>query len=673
MTEKLQNTFPMLFLLEQIADIIRRQKQVENLLIELTKLLDNDRQKRFVTDDGELLKNKIVECVDKLDKELLELLLSNEYIRNTYFVKIGDVFVLREKEFKRFVNNKFLLKDSYTAFKQKIGLYKDDKEIKQNDDYVLCWPYKDCILEGGQTKEDEKRKEIFWNVTLSPNEVDKLLAKKVFTNFKRVTTEGEKPLKDIDLTKDNLIIKGNNLLALHSLKEMESVRGKVKLIYIDPPYNTGSDTFSYNDSFTHSTWLTFMKNRLEVARELLSDDGVIFVQCDDNEQAYLKVLCDEVFPYQINTISVKSSTPSGVKTAHAKKTILKSQDFILSYKMKRDIVLTPQYYKKDKWDTHYMFYIDRENNILRNLLEVLQEKNILSKTDTLSNFDINNVQHKQFYLANGENIVRKSTHNNQEVKSICNTSMYIDKLYFNKENNYYYFNNDMLQPISNSFHYFLDGLTLRYDISNVCCDFWDDIDFQNTQNQGGVSFPAGKKPEQLLYRIISMTTQPNDLVLDFFCGSGTTAAVAHKMNRRYIGVEQLDGQIEMIQKRLKYVIDGEQGGISRAVNWNGGGEFVYMELSCLNENLRKEISQAQDNKTLNDIFDKMQKSKNLRLESEEITKEIFYSEQEIENKRKLLLELIDYNQLYHNYSEIEDEDYQISKEDKEVNRQLYRK
>jgi len=150
------------------------------------------------------------------------------------------------------------------------------------------------------TKEDQKRDEIFWNEILAPDEISRLLDPKVFTNAKRIDAKGEHKFDGFRIDengdiKDNLIIKGNNLLALHSLKKRFA--GKVKLIYIDPPYNTRkeADEFKYNDRFNHSTWLTFMKNRLEVARELLMEDGAIFISIDDNEQAYLKILCDEIF------------------------------------------------------------------------------------------------------------------------------------------------------------------------------------------------------------------------------------------------------------------------------------------------------------------------------------------------------------------------------------------
>nr|WP_244831496.1 site-specific DNA-methyltransferase [Candidatus Vampirococcus lugosii] len=148
------------------------------------------------------------------------------------------------------------------------------------------------------------------------------------------------------------------------------------MIYIDPPYNTGNDSFGYNDRFNHSTWLTFMKNRLEVARELLKDDGVIFVQCDDNEQAYLKVLMDEVFGNEnfVSDIAVRSSTPSGLKTTHKEKTIIKQRDSIIFFTKKINYLrINPQYYRKEYWDSHYMYFFDRDNN------EVLKLKDILLK------------------------------------------------------------------------------------------------------------------------------------------------------------------------------------------------------------------------------------------------------------------------------------------------------
>ena len=257
--------------------------------------------------NGVLNKNKLSELARKYDAKLLNILMKEESVKNHFFTTLEDgVFVFKKDVFLQFLNNKEFLPDSYTAYKTKIGLGTDNGEyISENNSVVLNFPYKDCILEGGQTKEDAKRQEVFFNKILAPNEINRLLDNKVLTNFKRFDKDGEHEVENIKDT-DNLIIKGNNLIALHSLKKRYA--GKVKLIYIDPPYNTGNDSFGYNDSFNHSTWLVFMKNRLEVARELLSEDGLLWVQTDDGEVNYLGVLLDEIFGREnfINLVTVKT-------------------------------------------------------------------------------------------------------------------------------------------------------------------------------------------------------------------------------------------------------------------------------------------------------------------------------------------------------------------------------
>ena len=258
---------------------------------ELSNLLMNVEE--FVVNES-LNKNKLSELARKYDAKLLNLLIKEETVKNHFFTTLEDeVLVFKKDVFLQFLNNKEFLPDSYTAYKTKIGLGTDNGDyISENNDVVLNFPYKDCILEGGQTKEDAKRQEVFFNKTLAPNEINRLLDNKVLTNFKRYNKDGEHEVENIEDT-DNLIIKGNNLIALHSLKKRYS--GKVRLIYIDPPYNTGSDSFTYNDSFNHSTWLTFMKNRLQVAKELLTEDGTIWINIDDDEGHYLKIIADEIF------------------------------------------------------------------------------------------------------------------------------------------------------------------------------------------------------------------------------------------------------------------------------------------------------------------------------------------------------------------------------------------
>lgn len=218
------------------------------ILADLTELLSKDQ--RLVV-DGKLLKNKVIELGLIPDPALLKALLSVKVVKKHFFQDVDGIFVFDKIKFQKFVSNKAFLPDSYTAYRNKIGL------INENGDYfsdsreiVLAWPFKDCLLEGGQTLEDQKRQEIFWNETLAPNEIDRLLAPKVFTNWMRFGAKGKHALKaqdSIEPKAENLVVRGNNLLVLHSLAKTYS--GEVKLVYIDPPYNTGNDSFGYNDSF----------------------------------------------------------------------------------------------------------------------------------------------------------------------------------------------------------------------------------------------------------------------------------------------------------------------------------------------------------------------------------------------------------------------------------------
>ena len=244
----------------------------------------------FINELGELLPAAIKNHAWQLDQNLIKLLLSDPEIKSTFFDEIDGHWVFNHNIFINYINTKNFLANSYTQFRNKIGLNINDKFLRERGEVSLVWPYKDCVLEGGQTTEEEKRKEIFFNEILAQDEINRMFDPKVLTNYKRHTAIGEQEVTEIKrddngIIRENLIIKGNNLIALHTLKQQ--FRGQVKLIYIDPPYNTGNDSFGYNDSFNHSSWLTFMKNRLEVAREFLQDNGVILIHIDDQEMHYL--------------------------------------------------------------------------------------------------------------------------------------------------------------------------------------------------------------------------------------------------------------------------------------------------------------------------------------------------------------------------------------------------
>ena len=635
---------------------------------------------RYCTDAGELIKSNIQEDALNLTPSLLKLLLANESLNRHFFRDVDGIRVFDKVAFQKLIMNKQFLPDSYTAYKNKIGLTTDDgRFITDSREVVLAWPYKDCMLEGGQTKEEAKRDEVFWNETLAPDEINRLTEPKMLTNFRRYDKDGEHNVEHLS-PNDNLIIKGNNLLALHSLKEKYA--GQVKLIYIDPPYNTGNDSFGYNDNFNHSTWLTFMKNRLEVAKELLKDSGLLFVHIDDIESAYLKVLSDNVFGREnfMNVIAVKSSTPSGTKTAHKDKTIIKQKDLILVYKKGGETKLCPQYTKRKGWDQHYSLLLDKNesgNFYLRSLQEELISLGIIGKDQTLRDINIEDKRFKEYYLANRKSICRLQSHKNKKAeiasRALVNT-VYEDKE--DEEIKGLYYNGQVITPLAQGIKLVYSNQQFVEDLGMLLCDFWDDIDFQNTQNEGGISFPTAKKPELLLYRIISLCTLPGDIFLDFFLGSGTTAAVAHKMGRQYIGIEQMDYGKNDSVVRLCNVINGDKSGASKGLNWQGGGSFVYCELSKYNQNFIDEIEEAKTTDELLVIWKRMQetgflsyqiKAKDINIDADE------FKDLSIDDQKRFLIECLDKNLLYIPFSEIDNEEYNISDEDKRLTREFYKK
>ncbi|MBS6421501.1 site-specific DNA-methyltransferase [Streptococcus sp.] len=621
--------------------------------------------------EGVLNKNKLAELARQYNPELLNLLMSDEKISNHFFSTLETGSLIFKKDvFLQFLNNKEFLPDSFTAYKTKIGLATGDKYLSENQEVVLNFPYKDCVLEGGQTKDDAKRQEIFFNETLAPTEINRLLDDKVLTNFKRYDETGEHNVEEIKDT-DNLIIKGNNLIVLHSLKKRFA--GKVKLIYIDPPYNTGNDSFKYNDKFNHSTWLTFMKNRLEIAKTLLADDGVLFVHCDYNEDGYLRVLLDEIFTEDnfVANITVRSNSISGNKTQHKEKTILKNKDTILVYK-KNSLKINPQYTTKQKWDTHYNAILISEDGKLKpkKLLEHLIEHKVLDPKEKITENSWGNEKFRNFCIENMNFIYRivNSISESLKQESLKQKDTVIVKN--NDGDITYALNGKRLSTLNKT----ILNMNGKMELVQLLGDLWGDIDFQNTQNEGGVSFPTGKKPEALLRRIIDMTTKEGDVVLDYHLGSGTTAAVAHKMNRQYIGIEQMSYIETLAVERLKKVIEGERGGISKAVSWTGGGSFVYAELKNDAQDFKNAISEATTTEELLELFEMAKKSSFLsyRIDPKKL-KQTDFELLSLAEQKQILSEIIDNNNLYVNYSDIDDRDYGISDEDKKLNHAFYGK
>lgn len=580
-----------------------------NLLKELEATLK--KEKRFVSENGKLLKNSIIQAGLRPDPLLLKLLMGNKITKQVFFEKIGSALVFDKIAFQKFVSNKQFLADSYTSFKNKVGLSDGyDGYLKESNDVVLNWAYKDCVLEGGMTKEETKRDEIFYNTILAPDEITRLYAPKVFTGFERwdavaVKKDKAKKVTEIKDT-DNLLIKGNNLLALHCLKKRYA--GKVNLIYIDPPFNTGNDSFKYNDRFSRSTWLTFMKNRLEIAKHLLSDDGNLLIHIDINQSHYLKVLCDEIFRGEnfVEEIIWSYGSPSGGRAAGAKPVGIHNYliHYVKSYsKRKQNKVYTPY---TDKYIKDWFKYKDKKGRVYQ-----------------------------------------KRQRGKNEKGEIIWSIQYLDE--------------SKGMPLT----------TVWSDIKQV---YADPRAYKKNQAQHSelIKEFSDQKPEKLIQRILDMTTFKGDLVLDFFAGSGTTLSVAHKMGRRWIGVEQMGYIKDLPESRLKNVVKGDQTGITKEVKWKGGGEFIYCELKEWNEKYIQEVRKAKTKAGIKKVYQLIKKEAFYRYD---VNMSAYNGKDfdvlSLREQKDALCDCLDINHLYVNYSERDDARYKVTKEEKELTKQIY--
>jgi adenine-specific DNA-methyltransferase len=571
----------------------------------LRELLRQD--KRFFAEDGTLLCNKVYESATNMDEALIRLLLSDAATKRQYFKEVDGVLVFDKDRFRWTVNNRQILEDSYTRFENKIGLIGSrDEYISVSDEVVLSFPYKDCVLVGGQTQDDQKRSEVFFNTTLAPDEVDRLCDPKVLAGAKRYTAGGvEENITFND--SDNLIIRGNNLLAISSL--LKRYEGKVKCIYIDPPYNTGSDTFGYNDKFNRSTWLVFMKTRLEIARSLLSPQGAIYVSLDYHQVHYAKVLMDEIYGEE---------------------------------NFQREII----------WRIGWLSgYKTAQNNYIRNHDTIL----FYSKNSSAMQFNKEYIQ------------------NNEFKKPIKDEKAFIKNA----------IGMGVEQEAAEKIVYEVNDMPERYPIEDV----WNGSEYDDLNSIAIVSFSGetiskmlgcdeikGQKSEKLIERIIRAHTNEGDIVLDFFGGSGTTAAVAMKMNRRFILCEQLDRHIDICVNRLGKVMEGEQSGISRKNNWQGGGSFVCCGLAKLNQLFADDVAAAGTDAELAGILERTLSSGFIssKVNPADISNAAAdFAALSTEDKKRFILELLDKNMLYVNLSDLDDEDYGISDADKAFTRSFY--
>lgn len=402
---------------------------------------------------------------------------------------------------------------------------------------------------------------------------------------------------------DNVLIKGDNLLALKALEA--EFAGRVKCIYIDPPYNTGYCFKDYDDCVQHSLWLGLLRDRLEGLRGLLKPDGVIVVQIGFDEMAYLKVLLDEVFgrDHCIGQVAVRMSHSAGMKRQAADRRLIKNTEYLLFYFREENPVLVPQFEPVTAYPVNYWQWIDEvptavapgsfsslAQHLYREFPALFQSRRLKATNDAVVSLFADEAEVRQYVLANCGRIGRKDSNTPRiaELPSL-RTNEFIE---LNQSNRTYYVGGSeaatwQMYTLSDKVREVTmmgdDGIARRERaLGNLIGDWWDGFwrDMSRVDIEGGVDMPQSKKPERLIQWVLDMVTEPGDWVLDSFLGSGTTAAVAHKLGRRWIGVELGDHCETLALPRLQRVIDGDDHtGVTRAVNWQGGGGFRYYNLA----------------------------------------------------------------------------------------------
>lgn len=612
--------------------------------------------------EGLLKKDAIIVDLDNYNPELVEKILTNAILNEAFTEDIAGATILKINDIIQMLEVDEYWSNSYTRYTNKIGLAADNRYLDETTDVVLNFPYKDGILKAGMTKDDVSREdaeESFLNEIVAREEIDVLLDKKILKNAKKYDKNGSSPVSEIKDT-DNLIIKGNNLLALHSLKKRFS--GKIKTVFIDPPYyflkTKPTDTFTYNSNFSLSSWLTFLKNRLSIAYQLLSYDGLLFLSMSDEGTHYLKVMMDEIFGIENFIADVTWEARSSVSSDGL---FSMNSNHILVYAKNKDAI--------DKNDFRLALDIETfkyDDNDERGpyRLEPFDapkvRKNLQYKITNPNTGDVYIPPKGRHWRTTKENYERLLADN--RIRFGANgTSKPQLKAYYSevkmagkgKASSSIW----TIQP---------NSITWRETNTNTSAT-------KHQQELFEEEVFTNPKPEELIKRVLELSTNEGDLVLDFFMGSGTTAAVAHKMNRQYIGIEQMD-YIETVSiERLKKVIDGEQGGISQDIAWSGGGSFIYAELMDKNATFIDAVLNSKHPDELKAIFDDMKATLDFdfRVDLQEVDQSIW--DEDFEMQKKILIKIIDKNQLYHNYSEIDDETIksQLSQSDYDFNKSFY--
>lgn len=622
----------------------------------LLKILKTD--ERFFTKDGKLLRNKVYESAMNMDAGLIGLLIGNDETKKRFFVEVNGVLVFDKVGFGWVVSNRQFLPDSYTHFKNRIGLTDAHGDfISTSGDVVLSFPYKDCILEGGQSRDDQKRDEVFYNATLAPDEVDRLLYPKVLISARRYTSSGIEEAVTFNPA-DNLIIKGNNLLAIASL--LKRYEEKIKCIYIDPPYNPTSqaNTFAYNNTFNRSTWLVFMKNRLEIAKRLLKKDGVLIVAIDKNEQPRLQILIEEIFPdCDVDCITIIHNPRGAIGTnfsythEYAIFVTPKGKKSIGNRKLKPEEI---EWSPLRNWggeslriDAKNCFYpIIVEDGKITGFGDVCGDDEHPQQTEKHGN---------QYYIypIDGRGVERKWRYARQTIESIW----------------------DILRVKATKKGFDIEIGKDFGTYKTVWTDSKYDASVNGTQLLKSIlpdtHFTYPKSIYNVIDCIASCVGNDKDaIVLDFFGGSGTTGHAVMEINkqdgghRRFILVEQMD-----------YI---EQDTLPRNVavmkSIAPEDSIVYAELAKYNHQFIDKIMNTKNDVDLTALLERVLatgfiSSKVNPVEIAGATAD--FEALSFEDKKRFILELLDKNMLYVNLCDLDDEEYGISIADKAFTRSFY--
>ncbi len=646
----------------------------------------------FDSELKELNYTKVKDSADKIDEKLISLLADNEDLKNKFFTKIKDVYVFKTRDFKFFLDKR-KIDNSYTSYVNRIGLADKSGLLENKSEVVLDFPFKDCVLEGGQSTEEGtdtyfefsdktgkyeekngKRNEIFFNQVLAHDEIDRLFDRKALVNWKRCTKESKKDGEAVNeikrdktgLIQENLIIKGNNLLALHSLKS--EFAGKVKLIYIDPPYNTGGDSniFSYNNNFNHSTWLTFMKNRLDIAKELLTENGFITIAIDHAELFYLGALADEVFKRdnRIGIITVLHN-PKGRNQA---KFLSENSEFLLIYakdktKASFNNVAISELVKES--------FTEQDNEGSFRYEEYMRARTVWSRENRPKNW------YPIYVSKDLKDITHEKKDNYYEVFPITNNGKEmawknVKETFIELNTNGYFIAKKENEKIV-IYHKYREQQVIK----NVWTDKKYQSEFQGTNllkkiiGENEFSYP---KSIYAVLDIIKIMTDKDDIILDYHAGSGTTGHATLELNkengnRKFILVEQLDEHIDICNNRLVTVIKEDKIDDS----------FIYCELAKWNEQAKEEIQNAKDLPTLVKLFDTLYEkyflNYNVKIKDfkEKIIKEEEFIKLPLAQQKKMFLTMLDLNQMYVQESEMADKRYGISTEDQKLTKAFYSK